>query len=112
MFNLLITHSEDAWLTSPSEILLNRFLEYTDIPNKKSFLAMTEKEMQQLLTPPAIFAYEKGSDTLARSLERSLKPKQKENSLIFSSKLLICLNSYLRRSSIPSHRSSTYTITS
>ena len=62
MFNLLITHSEDAWLTSPSEILLNRFLEYTDIPNKKSFLAMTEEEMQQLLTLPAIFAYEKGSD--------------------------------------------------
>lgn len=61
MFNLLVTHDEEAWQGPPARFHISRVLKpYTDDHLKEKFGKLDEASLDALCRMPAIFACEKG----------------------------------------------------
>ena len=66
MYNLIVTGSEGAWECERYELPQSRFGEYTAETIKIRYQPLDERLIQELISFPALFAYEKGHDRPAR----------------------------------------------
>ena len=65
MYNLLVSSNKEAWDLGAYEYDRSRFLEWTPDSITRKFTKLTAKNIEQLKSIPAVFAYE-GTDELTR----------------------------------------------
>lgn len=67
MYSLIVTGSEDAWTKRTNySFAKSRFGEYTEQSIKEHFTPLDEKLINELISLPVLFAYEKGLNLPAR----------------------------------------------